>query len=133
MSNLLRTNTACLIATTMMLLTVTTGNSLATDFRYGKSIKSNELSQNGRMVSKKQFESGISRQILKLKRSGIGKNAGFNFTSINVVDDCSASITCGDGTVIQCSVQGPGTCESGMVSVACITSTSSEHSSCPAG
>lgn len=103
----------------------------AQEFRYGKGVQPENLLVNGKKTSRAQFEAGMSRQIMKFQRSSKSKDAGLNLTSVNVVEDCSASITCGDGTKIECSVQGPGTCESGMVSVACITATTSEHSSCP--
>jgi hypothetical protein len=53
-----------------------------------------------------------------------------SFTAIVVTKDCCASVTCAGGETIKCCVTGPGSCESGTFSVACITSTSSEVEAC---
>ncbi len=118
--------------TVLLVFTGLSSHANATEFRYSTGVNPAELRLKGKTMSRQMFESGMSQQILKLQKQGANRNAGFDFTSINVVEDCSASVTCGDGTKIECSVQGPGTCESGMVSVACITANTSQHSSCPA-
>jgi hypothetical protein len=53
-----------------------------------------------------------------------------SFTSINVTKDCTASVTCGNGTKLTCSIKGPGTCESGTISVACISAKTEEVNAC---
>lgn len=85
-------------------------------------------------AEKMRFEKKFKRQLAKANRM-LKKKAGkgqrpFNLTSVNVVKDCSATVTCGDGTKISCSIQGPGTCESGLHSVACITSNQTETDVC---
>jgi len=56
-----------------------------------------------------------------------------SFTTINVTKDCCASVTCGGGKKLECCVTGPGACESGVFSVACVTSSGTEISACGAG
>ncbi len=53
-----------------------------------------------------------------------------DFTSINVTKDCCASVSCAGGKTIKCCITGPGSCESGTFSVACITANTTEQDVC---
>ena len=97
---------------------------------YNAGVDPANLVVDGKKMTKSAFEAGLAREIDKFLRAGGGKDKGLDLTSVNVIKDCTASVTCGNGTKIECSIKGPGTCESGMVSVVCIAGNSSTVQTC---
>lgn len=121
---------ACAFVTvTALPVTAFSGDNI--NFRYSKGVSKTNIVVNGKKVDQAQFENQMRKKIAQISRSRAGKDSGLNFTSLNIVKDCSASVTCGNGTTLKCSIQGPGTCESGLVSVACIQGNTSETQTCP--
>jgi hypothetical protein len=93
-------------------------------------ISAKTIPQKDHKKIKRQFQTQVVKVNRQLKRQAGSGRKPLHITSINVIEDCNASVTCGDGTTISCSIQGPGSCESGTFSVACIQGNVSEVSTC---
>jgi hypothetical protein len=81
---------------------------------------------------KSKLTNDLKRQLEIANREIQKLNPKVNaFVSINVTKDCCASVTCGGGAApIKCCITGPGSCESGTFSVACIAPNHEEHDAC---
>jgi hypothetical protein len=87
--------------------------------------------QKSTLIKQFQTQIGIANKELKEQMQKKHQNQkSLSITSINVIKDCTASVNCGGGQTVSCSIRGPGTCESGTHSVACITSNQAETKVC---
>ena len=127
-----RRSTTVLGAAILVALTTVAGAQQAR-VTYDKSltVKGGKVMIGGKAYDQSNLTKQLSAQLAKANR-GIKQinRAALPFTSINVTEDYSATVTCGSGETLTCSIKGPGTCESGSISVACISANTETHDAC---
>lgn len=92
-------------------------------------ISTSAIAEKDRAKAVRQFQAQVAKANAQLRRRAGKDRNPLQITSINVVKDCTATINCG-GKKLSCSIKGPGTCESGMVSAVCIQSNKSTVVTC---